>query len=558
MPPGWRPEWRPPKRRGKGPQAQKLERERKAAAAEASRAPAPARAQQGRDPLLPWGPNPGTLYGNLLRLECALTSKGFPPMAPWWLEQAQRIFESTAPEAVYRVGRRGGKSSSISRMLVVIALYLPWTAPPGDVAECAVVSVKKPEARKRLITIKRILRAIGVETEAYLDGGIQLVGVGREVAFVVYAASLAGVVGSTCPAALGDEVARWKDADTGVNPATEVLNSLRPTMAGIPGAKLFLSSSPMGHLDAHAKAYELGDGPDQLVAWAPTWVARCGPDGHTMPGYTEAELRLVWERKLGKARFDREYGAIPLEGTDESMITPAMLDAATRREGDLPPEPGVTYVAAQDPGFTRNAWTLVIVAKRFVAPAVVKRSVVLVRQWRGAPDAPLDPGEVFREMAAILRPYGVTVVRTDRYERFGLAKIARDHGLAALVVETKAGQAVAEWEEIETAFASGQIDLHPDKVLRQDILGMRKRLTPNGFNVVASETADGRHCDYGPPLRLALAACKAPPVATDPHKPADPELDRLLRERANLARGTARGVDRLPAWMKTRAARDRW
>jgi hypothetical protein len=69
-----------------------------------------------------------------------------------------------------------------------------------------------------------------------------------------------------------DEVARWRDAE-GVNPASLVLESLRPTLATQPLGMLLMLSSPLGLEDAHARAFAVGESPFAMVAHAPTWVA---------------------------------------------------------------------------------------------------------------------------------------------------------------------------------------------------------------------------------------------------------------------------------------------
>ena len=175
-------------------------------------------------------------------LDAALAARGFPRMSPWWRATLERFYATDRRQLVVRVGRRGGKSSTLSRIAVLEALYGDHRVPPGDVGVVAFVSVSRDEASQRLRTIRAILDALGVEYRP-TDGGVELIN--RRISFKVFAASMSGVVGFTCIAAFADEVARWRDADTGANPAREVLSSLRPTMATQPNARIFLSSSPL-------------------------------------------------------------------------------------------------------------------------------------------------------------------------------------------------------------------------------------------------------------------------------------------------------------------------
>jgi hypothetical protein len=262
----------------------------------------------------------GRLVGplaNLPALEAALKAKGFPPLSRWWRRSLASFYRSKKRQLVVRVGRRGGKSSTLCRIAVLEALFGDHVIPPGDVGVVAIISVSRDEANQRLRTIKSILDALGVKWKP-VEGGIELEG--RPIVFKTFAASISGVSGFTCICAICDEVAKWRDSDTGANPATEVLASLRPTMADQPNARIFLSSSAMGRLDAHAVAFDLGATPFQEVASAKTWEAR--------PELTEADCRAL---EPDFDIFNREYGNNPFDGSALSLYTESGLLDVTRK-----------------------------------------------------------------------------------------------------------------------------------------------------------------------------------------------------------------------------------
>ena len=342
------------------------------------------------------GVNP--VLEHLGELEAALTAKGWPAMSSWWLDVITLFYSRRCRRFIARVGRRGGKSTTWCRVAVLEALYGLHKVPPGDVGVVAIVSVDRREAARRLRTIRQILDALGV---AYgpIDGGIQLAT--RPIAFQVFTASIAGVSGFTSIFVFCDEVAKWKDADTGANPATEVLASLRPTMKTMPNARMVLSSSPMGVLDAHADAFGQGDSEaPQMVAHAPTWVAN--------PTITEADTHAEEPDEL---LWKREYAALPLEDFETSVYTTAILDRATRAALVIPPEHGWTYIATTDPATRGNGWSLIVRTTDMKG----LRIIVLSFEWRGTPSKPLDPEDVFREMAEKLKPYGVRHVHQDMH-----------------------------------------------------------------------------------------------------------------------------------------------
>lgn len=249
-------------------------------------------------------------------LDSKLVAAKWPATSPWWLDTFQRVWDPSTfrRQWVLRVGRRGGKSSSLCRLAVVEALYGEHQIPPGDIGIVGIVSISKSEAKKRLRTIKQILDVVGERHKPLSEGdGIELLS--RPVAVQVLAAQIGSVVGGTWICGICDEVAHWRDKDTGVNPANEVLASMRPTMATMPKARMFLSSSVLGSEDAHAKAFDEGETARQSVASAPTWVAN--------PTLSEATTRAD---EPNERVWKREYANVP-QAAVSSVFDNSRIDA---------------------------------------------------------------------------------------------------------------------------------------------------------------------------------------------------------------------------------------
>lgn len=446
----------------------------------------------------------GDVLLRLRELDGKLQRRGFPPISPWWWATLERFYRSGRRQLVARVGRRGGKSSTLCRVAVAESLYGTHQIPPGDVGMFAFVSVKMIEARERLRTIRDILDAIG---EPYTQRGDDVELTNRRVLFRVFTATISGVSGPTCIGAIGDELAKWRDAATGANPATEVLRSLRPTLLTQRSAKMFLSSSPLGMLDAHAEAMALGDTEYQCTATAPSWVAN--PTVTEEQTHAEEPNEDIWKR---------EYAAIPLEGSEEGMFAASLLSASSRADGkDVPREIGVFYNAAMDPALVRNAWTLAIAGRRWVE-GKVRRSIVAFREWRGTSANPLRPDVVLREVAVLLRKYGLDVVDTDEFHGQSLAIIAErpDINIVVRVNPTTSAGKIERYESMLTQMSDGQLELPGDPRVRADLLAVRRLLTPNGFVIRLPETPDGRHCDHASSISLALSKCLVDPEYVGP------------------------------------------
>jgi hypothetical protein len=443
-------------------------------------------------------PHAATILERFEALDRALQVKGFPATSPWWHETIRRWYASGRRQLTARVGRRGGKSSTLSRLGVVEALYGEHKIPPGDTGVVAIISTRREEAAERIGTVKAILDALGVKYAPWGEHGVRLVG--RPLGFRVYTASIAGVSGFTAIFVFADEVAKWKDADTGQNPATEVLRSVRPTMLTQPNARIALSSSPLGQWDAHYDAFEEGETELQVTAHAPSWVAN--------PTVTETETRML---EPDPATHEREYGAVPQAEVAESLFTSTELDAATR-SGPLtvPREDVVSYSAAIDPGTRGNSWTFAVGSLRFVG-GELKRSIVYAHEWRGTTLRPLSPKATLSAIKPSLVAYGIATLWTDQMSGDALRDIAADLGISLVIEPWTANSKLAAYRDLQTWVRTEQIELPPIDHVKADLLGVRRKYTRAGALIDLVKTPDGRHSDFAPAIALALAKATTPP-----------------------------------------------
>jgi|GEM_PF-2634202 len=250
------------------------------------------------------------IFNALLKLDAALASakKPWPKLSPYWRRTIENWLLSGKKQLVVRCGRRGGKSSSLCRLAGAVAIAGDHNVTPGDIGYVTFLSTSKEEATARLRMIKSMLDTLNVKHK--LRDGIVIELQDRPIAFRVVAATVAGVSGFTSIAVIADEVAKWRDGDSGSNPANEVLASVRPTLATQPNGRIVLSSSAFSIDDAHARAIDAGCTEFQDVAVATTWQAN--------PTLTEASCRVL---EPDPRLFDREYASIP------SAVTSSTLDA---------------------------------------------------------------------------------------------------------------------------------------------------------------------------------------------------------------------------------------
>jgi hypothetical protein len=239
-------------------------------------------------------------FETLRRMDAKLARRGHHPLTPFWLKQTERFYsQPTARTFVGRVGRGGAKSHTSAKVALNETLFGDWRVPPGERHYWAFVSKSKDEAAQRLLLLESFLRALGI---GFDTKGDEIALRSSPRGFRVFACNIGAVSGFRCFGYSADELAKWNVE--GVNPSAEVCASLNAMTITHPGARRLLISSPLGATDYHAESFDRGDTPNQVTAYAPSWVAN--PDG-----IAEAQTRAA---EPNERVWRREYLAIPQAG----------------------------------------------------------------------------------------------------------------------------------------------------------------------------------------------------------------------------------------------------
>lgn len=370
-------------------------------------------------------------------LDDKLVAAGFPPTSPFWLDEVERLYRSDVRAKVWRVGRRGGKSSTLAgRCAVVETLYGDHYVPPGDTGEYNVISVKREDATKRLDTIEAVLRlGLGMRPRVdyyRVDGGAKGAGIwlqGRRLAFKVQTASFRTNVGQTSIGVLFDEEARYRDEASSKNPGKHILSTVLPSLATMPNAYAHHSSSPWSTLDVHYEQFERGETSRQQVAHAESW--RANP---TLTPERCWQLLLEEDEDDSQVAFDREFGAIPMPATAQAFFDPRAIDACTDLALELPRAPliGEQVVAGVDLGYRSDSAALAIAHiqrpedeehSRYVIGELVE-----LRPEAGA----LKPSEVCGRFAGAIRAHGGVAGMADQFGQDAAAEYFAEAGLGYL------------------------------------------------------------------------------------------------------------------------------
>jgi hypothetical protein len=295
----------------------------------------------------------------------------------------------------------------------------------------------------------------------------------------------------------------------------------------LPGGQVWLISSPFGPqglLYDQWKEYfgKPGEG-DTLICHAPTRALN--------PAFPQAVIDKIQKKTPDVAA--REYYAQWLDA-ESSLLTQAEIDACMRTApAELLPEPGHEYVACIDPATRGNAWTLALGTLKRGVGGRLRKAVVLTREWQGSKSAPLKPREVFREIRAVLRPFGVDVLVSDQWSNDALRESAESEGLCLQVRNTTAEEKKQRFYQFQVDVAQNDIELPPDPVVIRDLGSIKKRATSSGWQIVLPRTPDGRHADHASSVSLLDVLLQVPPEdqaeETEAERIERKDMERLAR-----------------------------
>jgi hypothetical protein len=314
------------------------------------------------------------------------------------------------------VGRRGGKSFVLALIAVFLAVFKDWRPylGPGEVGTIMVIAQDRRQARKIMEFTKGLLKGSRMLASTIKAERVESIDLKNSIRIEVHNCSFRSTRGYTCVAALLDEMAIWRSEETSANPDTEVLASIRPAMATIPGSMLLCASSPISRKgclwEAYRKHYAKND--DPVLVWhAATRTMN--------PVVPQSLVDEALERD--PARNAAEYLAqwrTDLEGYITREALEACVDPGVR---ELPPQGGVRYCAFVDPsGGSSDSFALAI-AHRENGIGVLD----VLREVK----APFKPSVVVEEFADVLHDYGIRTVYGDNYAKEWPIEQFAQHGI---------------------------------------------------------------------------------------------------------------------------------
>jgi hypothetical protein len=364
-----------------------------------------------------------------------------PSWDPWlaFLEALQALPMSDEHLALYRrhtgrseaptkparyaelvVGRRGGKS----RILALIATYLACVLDhrdhivPGETPVVAIIAKDRQQAKVILNYIAGFIRSIPLFAELLEEELAETLRLSNGVVVEVHTASIGAPRGRTFLAVLCDELAFWVTGE-GANPDVEVLNAVRPGLSTIPYSLLLIASSPYAKRGVlyqnYAKYFGKDDAP--VLVWQGTTEEM---NSSLVDDPLIAEIYLE-DPERAAAEFGAQFRSDIVQ-----FITREAVEACTAHGIiELPASAGIQYAAFVDPsGGSADSFTLAVGHCEASGLAVLDA----IREVK----PPFSPDAVVKELADLLKGYGLSRVMGDNYagswpkERFAVHGIQYD------------------------------------------------------------------------------------------------------------------------------------
>jgi hypothetical protein len=432
------------------------------------------------------------------------------------MSEAERAFfrtvaERDPPETRVRefwiiVGRGGGKDSIASLITAHAAALFDRRdrLRPGERALCMCLACDRDQARIVLGYTRSYFESIApfrAMVRRETASGFEL---NNGVDVMIATNSYRAVRGRTLLLAIMDECAFYRD-ERSATPDEETYRAVAPGLARMPGSMLIGISTPhakRGLLYRKFKEHYGRDG-DVLVIKAPSIVFNPTLDQATI------EQALAEDPFAAQAEWNAEFR------TDvETYISREAVEAAVvAGRYELPRIAGVQYCAFVDPsGGSSDAMTCAVAHY----DRLTKRAVLdAVRERR----SPFSPDDCVIEFSALLKSYGITRARGDRYAGEWPRERFRVHGISYEPAEKSKSEL---YTELLPLLNSGRVELLDHRRLVVQLCGLERKVARGGRDSI--DHAPGAHDDLANGVAGVLVTATSGP---QPLRISDAALRRL-------------------------------
>jgi len=391
-------------------------------------------------------------------------------------------------------GRRAGKTRIISLIGLYLAVFGDYSKKlaRGEKGVVAIVAADMRQAVNCIDFIKGLLRGVPSLERMIVAETVDSVTLDNRIVIEVFPASFRLTRGSSLVAALLDELAFFRTADTSANVDTDIVAALRPGLANL-GGPLIMASSPYARRGALWNSYKAfwGVPAGRVLCWQ-------GSSREMNPSLPAGVVDAAYADDPQSAMA--EYGAI-FRNDLSSYVDRAVVESATiPGRYELPPKSGVAYTAFVDPagGSGGDSYALGV-AHREGDLGILD----CVRERK----PPFSPEQVTQEYAELLRSYRIAKVTGDAYAGEYPRELFRKAGGISYELSTRSKSDIMR--DGLPLLNSGRLELLDHRVLAAQLVGLERRTARSGRDSI--DHAPGGHDDVAVSAMGALLAIASRP-----------------------------------------------
>lgn len=407
---------------------------------------------------------------------------------------------STPPPEAFReawviAGRRGGKTLIAAVLAVYVAAFRNFRQhlAPGEQAVVMLLAADRKQARVAFRYVRGFVREIPMLRAMVENETAERIEFTNGSVVEIHTSNFKSVRGYSAAAVIADEVAFWPADEASASSDVETINALRPALANLPGSLLIGISSPYARRGVLWQQHRAHFGKDdsRVLVWK-------APTRRMNPGIDERIIDEAYE--ADPAAASAEYGAEFRSDVESFVAREAVESCVIPGRHELPPVPGVSYVAHMDPsGGGADSFTLAIGHRE------QGRTVIDCLRERKPPFRPQD---VVEEYAAELKRYGCRRVTGDRYAAEWCASAVRAAGILYHHCEKPRSDL---YRELLPVLNAGEVELLDHPKLIAQICGLERRAGRGGRDSI----------DHAPNSHDDLANVVAGIVARPGREPGD-------------------------------------
>lgn len=416
----------------------------------------------------------------------------------------------TYREGWFICGRRAGKSDALASTIVAYEAALgghEQHVRKGQQAYCFQIAQDLRMARYSLNFIRATLESSPILKKLIKQVTADRIDLHNNLTIAVVPPTLKAVRGFANPVTVMDEVGVWYQDSDAANPDYEIWRAVTPAQAQFPNRILVGISSPWnksGLLFQYAEAGTEGrDAPESerdrfkdCLVWHASSAMMRSDTGWRGKDRIPREW-FISEQARDPRAFERECLAIFQDSISGFLSTQLLKQCIDSGVEERPPVARNYYVASIDPAFRRDAFALVIAHANEQGEVVID----LIRRWTPQNGQPVNPTEVLRELAPILKAYGVQVVTSDQYHADTLSQLALQHGFAIESIPFTGVSKGSMYANLQMLVNQKRIHLLDHAEAYKELRSLERTLTKTG--VIQISAPPGQHDDIASAITLA-------------------------------------------------------